>query len=117
MLKINGWKWKLAATAVYIGCLVLFSALHLPCVFVAVLGIPCPGCGMTRAVTAACRLDLATAFYHHSMFWSVPLLYWYFLRDGNAFSSKKVNTWVFTAIAVGFLAQWILKLMNFVEWC
>ena len=32
------------------------------------LGIPCPGCGMSRALFACLRLDFAEAFYFHPLF-------------------------------------------------
>lgn len=35
-------------------------------------GIPCPGCGMTRAFEALLHLDIAGAFYYHPLFWTVP---------------------------------------------
>ncbi|MDR0850900.1 MAG: DUF2752 domain-containing protein [Clostridiales Family XIII bacterium] len=33
-----------------------------------VTGIPCPGCGMTRAFLAAARFDFAEAFLYHPLF-------------------------------------------------
>lgn len=37
-------------------------------------GIPCPGCGLSRAFLALLHLDLAGAFSFHPMFWAVPIL-------------------------------------------
>ena len=42
------------------------------CVFRTVTGIPCPGCGMTRAWLAVLRLDFAAALAYHPLFWIVP---------------------------------------------
>ena len=36
-------------------------------------GISCCGCGMTRALISAVRLDFAAAFYYHPLFFLVPL--------------------------------------------
>ncbi|MDR2736552.1 MAG: DUF2752 domain-containing protein [Gracilibacteraceae bacterium] len=55
----------LLATAV--AAAVLFT-LKFGCPFLAVSGIPCPGCGMTRAFLAFFRLDFAQAFLYHPMF-------------------------------------------------
>ena len=41
------------------------SLLHLPCLFKALSGIPCPTCGMTRAWDALGRLDWALALRMH----------------------------------------------------
>ena len=43
-----------------------------PCLLRHVLGIPCPGCGFTRALVAAARLDPAAALRWHPL--SLPLL-------------------------------------------
>ncbi|MDR1927045.1 MAG: DUF2752 domain-containing protein [Oscillospiraceae bacterium] len=44
------------------------------CVFRATVGLPCPGCGMTRAWLAALQLDWAAAWRMHPLFWMIPLL-------------------------------------------
>ena len=44
------------------------------CVFASTTGIPCPGCGLTRAVVHALRGDLPGAFQMHPLFWLGPLL-------------------------------------------
>lgn len=44
------------------------------CVFRTVTGIPCPGCGMTRAWLAALRFDFAAALAYHPLFWTVPFM-------------------------------------------
>lgn len=53
------------------------AALYLTdigCVFRTVTGVPCPGCGMTRAWLAALRLDLPAALAYHPLFWTVPFM-------------------------------------------
>ena len=37
------------------------------------VGLPCPGCGLTRAYRAVWGRDLAAAFYWHPLFWYVPV--------------------------------------------
>lgn len=49
------------------------------------LGIPCPTCGMTRAVFALFRRDVAGAFYFHPAWWAAPLLLY-----GMAWNKKKL---------------------------
>ena len=44
------------------------------CVFHATIGLPCPGCGLTRALLAALRGDLAGAWQMHPLFWLAPLI-------------------------------------------
>lgn len=52
---------------------ILFAAVIIifflyKCPFEYIIGIPCPGCGMTRAFIALLKLDFAEAFYFHPLF-------------------------------------------------
>jgi len=42
------------------------------CVFKSTMGIPCPGCGLSRAYMACMALDFETAFFYHPLFWYLP---------------------------------------------
>ncbi|NLO36270.1 MAG: DUF2752 domain-containing protein [Clostridiaceae bacterium] len=44
------------------------------CTFASTTGLPCPGCGLTRALAAALHGDLALAFRLHPLFWLAPLI-------------------------------------------
>lgn len=57
----------LTVAAVIVAAYGLLFALGGTCPIKAVLGISCPGCGMTRACLHAVRLDLAAAFYYHPL--------------------------------------------------
>ena len=46
------------------------------CPFRFFFGISCPGCGMTRALLAALRLDFAAAFSYHPLFFLLPFSCW-----------------------------------------
>lgn len=47
-----------------------------------ITGLPCPGCGMTRAFLAVARFDFARAFEFHPLFWLIPLIFLiYLLRN------------------------------------
>lgn len=109
-MRISNLKTKLAFTALYLGVVGLFYALGISCVFQRLLGIPCPGCGMTRAVLAALRLNLKGAFGYHPMFWSMPILYLYFLSDRGLLPGKFWDRLLLTGIFGGFLVNWLLKL-------
>jgi len=43
------------------------------CAFKSFIGVPCPGCGLTRAYMSLFRLDIRGAFVWHPMFWAVPV--------------------------------------------
>ncbi len=111
MKKISNLKQKLLLTVFYIAVLCVFWLLELPCIFKALFGVECMGCGMSRAMFSALRFDFASAFCFHPMFWSMPILYLYFLIDGGIFKKKIINIIVLSFIAVGFLVNWIVKLV------
>ena len=52
--------------------LLLYTFVIGRCPILWLTGVPCPGCGMTRALTHAVRLDFAGAFYYHPLWFAVP---------------------------------------------
>ena len=61
------YKRGLTATAAVVLLYALLSAVGVGCPIKYLLGISCPGCGMTRACLNALRLDFAAAFYYHPL--------------------------------------------------
>ena len=110
MKRITQLKNKLIITAVYVAVLIIFWALKIPCIYRHFLSVPCPGCGMSRAVFALFRLDLASAFSYHPCVFAMPVLYLYFLFDGKLFNRKIIDYSVMFLIAAGFLINWVVNL-------
>lgn len=44
------------------------------CIYKQIFGIPCPGCGITRAYLCLFHLDIKGAFYYHPLFWLLPII-------------------------------------------
>lgn len=88
--------------------------LDIGCVFRLMTGIPCPGCGMTRAWLAALRLDFAAAFAYHPLFWVVPIAFVLaFVREKMASSKQKRGIDIVIAVlCVLVVAVWIVRLVN-----
>lgn len=103
-------KFKFAFTILYLFIVVLASILELPCIFMGTIGIPCPGCGMTRALMSAVTLDFAEAFSYHWMFPAIPIMYIYFLWEGRLFENKLIDKMIWCVIGIGFLANWVCQL-------
>lgn len=91
-------------------CLLSYSGIG--CVWKYLFGIPCPGCGMTTAVTAALRGDLSGMLRSHFMAPSLPLILLYILFDGHIFKHKFLDTAVLSVIAAGFMLHWIILLLQ-----
>lgn len=103
-------------TLLLVLCVVLcvWTALNLPCPVRTLLGgIPCPGCGMSRAWLAALRLDFRAAFAFHPMFWSIPILGVQLLFDGRLFRNQWCNLALPVLIAVGLLGCYCFRIVNF----
>lgn len=110
MKRIKHLKNKLALTATYIVVLLVFWFFGVPCLYKHFLGVECIGCGMTRAYFSLLKFDFAAAFSYHPMFWSVPIVYLYFLFDGKLLGKKYLDYTVLILIAIGFLINWVSKL-------
>ena len=110
-MKIKGLKEKLISLAAIAAVVCAWAYLGIYCLFVRLFGIPCPGCGMTRAYLALLRLDVTGAFEMHPMFWSVPILVLFYLFDGKIFRPRWINTAILTLIFIGFFINWIFKLI------
>ena len=55
------------AVAVLAVLAVLLVTDHYMCPFKFITGIPCPGCGMTRACLAVAKGDFPSSFYYHPL--------------------------------------------------
>ena len=66
---------------------VCLRLLRITCPIKALLGVSCPGCGMTRALLSCLRLDFAAAFHYHPLFWAVVpvlcLLFFFHVRKNR----------------------------------
>lgn len=88
--------------------------LDIGCIFRFMTGIPCPGCGMTRAWLAVLRLDFAAAIAYHPLFWVVPIAFVLaFVREEVASSKLKRGIDIaVTVLCVLVVAVWIVRLVN-----
>ena len=96
-------------------CIALLGIVYLGlnCPIRSLTGIPCPGCGMSRAWLAALRLDILGAFSYHPMFWSVPVLMAYCIFDGRIIRPIWLNWSLLGLIALGVAVRYIAVLVAF----
>lgn len=71
-------------------------------------GIPCPGCGMTRAVWYALQLDFVSAWYYHPLFFLTPLIVLLFLFESYV-PPKFIRSFRGSIIVI-FLLTYLLRL-------
>lgn len=82
------------------------------CPFRRLTAIPCPFCGMTRAVLSALRLDFTSAFNYHPLFFLIPLLGLFLLFHVK--KGSRLPKWffyiVYILMGILFFAVWIWRL-------
>ena len=86
--------------------LVYFTTVYLimwktgiTCVFLHFLGVPCPGCGMTRALLAILRLDFVAAIKYNPLIFCMPYVFAYIFLD---FKTRKVHNIIIKLIIFCF---------------
>ncbi len=100
---------SLATLAVIILVVVL---LDVGCIFERVIGIPCMGCGLTRACLAALSLDFESAFYYNPMFLvTLSLLAVCTFKGSDIFKEKRKNTIFWIVITSTYLLVYAYRMI------
>lgn len=69
-----GWvRRALSFLGIFLGATLLLYITDIGCIFRAITGVPCPGCGMTRAWLAFLTGHFDAALAYHPLFWCVPV--------------------------------------------
>jgi len=91
----------------------VLAALRGPCLLKQTVGLPCPGCGLTRGCLSALRLDLAGAVRWHPLFWlGPPVLFLAVWRQGKVFARPGVNTAFWVSVAALFLGVYVVRMIT-----
>lgn len=89
---------------------VLAYLFRIPCPIKYITGVSCPGCGMTRSLSALVTLDFGMAVYYHPMIFVIlpaaPLVY--FLGKRNMHRQKKI---VVCVLVLMFLAVYLFRFL------
>ena len=74
-------------------------------------GVPCPGCGLSRALAALLRLDFRTALRFHPMVFVLPpvVLYALFVKK-PLLGSKNLERMLLWSVIVLDIAIWLIRL-------
>lgn len=78
------------------------------CVFLHFFGVPCPGCGMTRALRCLLDLDLAGAWRWHPLIFAMPYVLLYVLFDWKG----RVHKRILSVIGILALINWVINIIH-----
>jgi len=83
------------------------------CVFKATYGIPCPGCGMTRAYIHFFYGDIKGAFNYHPLFlMTIVLVIIWIFKDTGIISKIYKNKLFWISIAIVFFGVWAVRMFK-----
>ena len=102
----------LRTLAVCVSSVIALIVFDWHCLFKRITGLPCPGCGMTRAWFSLLKLDIEGAFYYHPLFWLAPVLVFVialYMRK----PARKLEFVLFVISGI-FIAAYIIRL--FLGW-
>lgn len=86
----------------------LLNYANITCVFQALSGIPCPGCGMTRAAKSLMRLDFASAWGYNPLIFAMPYVFLYLFCDWKA----KIHKCLLLMIGILALINWVIHILR-----
>lgn len=90
--------------------LLLWAQFVHACPIRSVTGIPCPGCGISRAWFAFLSGDFVHALRFHPMFWSLVPICIFFLWEGRLFENEKLNIGILAGIGILFFIVYAIRL-------
>ena len=106
--KITNIKTKLVVTLGFVLVVMLLYYFDIGCMVRRIIGVPCMGCGLTRAWLAAFRLDFAAAFGYHHLFFLIPYIYLWLIFDFQLLPWKKLDYTVIGLILAAFVVRWVI---------
>lgn len=96
-----------AGLAVYFGAVIfLMRWTGIGCVFLHFFGIPCPGCGMTRALACLLRLDFAGAFEYHPLVFAMPYVFAFVIFPLEG----RIHRRILTVIGLIAVVNWVFRI-------
>ena len=79
----------------------------IPCVFRHFLGIPCPGCGMTRAMYSLVSLDFQAAWQYNPLIFTMPYVVCYLFFEWK----HPVHKRILFFIGIAAIANWLINII------
>ncbi len=108
---------KLYNCLIFGACFAVIAAVYavIGCPFRFFLGVPCPGCGMTRAFFALLRFDFTAAFSFHPLIFIMPFIGAYIIArfiKKDAIFSETTEKVLLALVIVTFSAVYVFRLVS-----
>lgn len=87
-----------------------FDVIGIGCPIKFLTGVPCAGCGMTRAWICLLHLDIKGAFYYHPLFF-LPIIYFFIFLFKDKVPHKIFNCAIVIGIVL-FTTVYIFRILN-----
>ncbi|MBE6589035.1 MAG: DUF2752 domain-containing protein [Ruminococcaceae bacterium] len=91
--------------------ILLITIFEIGCPSKFLFGVPCPGCGGTRAIVSLLRLDIKEYFHYHPLALPLGIAIWLMLH-ARLFKQRKIATGISFAILIANLAFFVWRVTN-----
>ncbi len=95
--------------ALFALCLLLLNISGIHCPIRYITGIPCPGCGTTRALLALCRLDFGAVLYYNPAAPFIAALLLFALHHRVINPSETVSAFFYGGCAAVILGTYAVR--------
>lgn len=82
------------------------------CISKLLIGIPCPGCGITRAFLCLIKLDIKGAIYYNPLIFIVPIIIWILIFKERPIINKIYKSRLFWILL--FCLIFIVYILRFI---
>lgn len=107
---MNTQKKRILCIVVMLFSVMIIYYFDIGCLFYKVFGIPCAGCGMTRAFIAALHLDFQSAFKFHPLVFITPFMTGVFIFSDRFEKKHLIIFWPIVVLL--FIYVYFIKLFG-----
>ncbi|MCT4598244.1 MAG: DUF2752 domain-containing protein [Vallitalea sp.] len=95
--------------------IVFITKSRTKCFFKNLVGVPCPGCGLTRAYKMFFIGNIEKAFYYHPLFLLIPLLVMLYISNIMIKNNrlKKVSEIIYLISTILFISLYIIRFIKY----
>ena len=113
-VKLNSIGTRVSVTVAFVLCFYVLLSFFTKslCLSRSLFGLPCPGCGLTRAWISAFSLRWSDAFLYHPLFFLVPILIAIYLSERFYFKQVSIKSikYFYLSLLFLFLAVYVMRM-------